>query len=524
MEPDSGRRKSAEVEVTNFGPIAKAKFDLRSLTVFVGPSNTGKSYLAILLYALHRVIGAEQNAADRRSFGSMYDLNTSSRTRSKATSESALEWAQALTEDVQQRGSPNGELPPLPSAVSSELSACLEGLADPLWREVQRCFGVGETSHLIRRGAKRAHVILRNSMIGNPCPHLRHEFKLIKGPKFTAEVPSGRSITVSRSAHYDVYRCARWLRRHSDEDDTPRRRQFAEREFFSVLALAVLPAISGLPSLPAYYLPADRAGIMHAHMALVGALVANASNAGFRRYPNTPLLNGVLADFLEQLISIDKSPRRIRPFGDGYGRTAKSEIASHSRRIEKEIIQGSVDIERSGAIDYPRFVYCPDEWDDSEKLELARASSMVSELAPVVLYLRHLVMKGNLLIIEEPESHLHPAMQLEFIRQIALLVDSGVRVILTTHSEWVIDGLANVVRNSEIPKPERGDRTAYAASLSKSDVGVWLFKSMKNREGSVVEECPLEDPGLYSPGYENVACELHNQSVNITERSGDLAQ
>ena len=44
---------SLELEVANFGPIVEAKIDLRPLTVFVGPSNTGKSYLATLIYALH---------------------------------------------------------------------------------------------------------------------------------------------------------------------------------------------------------------------------------------------------------------------------------------------------------------------------------------------------------------------------------------------------------------------------------------------------------------------------------------
>ena len=43
-----------QLSVSNFGPIAKADIDLRPLTVFVGPSNTGKSYLAILIYALHK--------------------------------------------------------------------------------------------------------------------------------------------------------------------------------------------------------------------------------------------------------------------------------------------------------------------------------------------------------------------------------------------------------------------------------------------------------------------------------------
>ena len=42
------------IDVQNFGPIEKAEIDLRPLTVFVGESNTGKTYLAALIYALHQ--------------------------------------------------------------------------------------------------------------------------------------------------------------------------------------------------------------------------------------------------------------------------------------------------------------------------------------------------------------------------------------------------------------------------------------------------------------------------------------
>ncbi|MCY3768211.1 MAG: hypothetical protein OXG56_02410 [Gammaproteobacteria bacterium] len=48
---------SLELQVTNFGPIINARVDLRPLTVSVGPSNTGKSYMAILIYALHQYFG-----------------------------------------------------------------------------------------------------------------------------------------------------------------------------------------------------------------------------------------------------------------------------------------------------------------------------------------------------------------------------------------------------------------------------------------------------------------------------------
>ncbi len=44
----------AHINVKNFGPIEEAEIDLRPLTVFVGESNTGKTYLAALIYALHQ--------------------------------------------------------------------------------------------------------------------------------------------------------------------------------------------------------------------------------------------------------------------------------------------------------------------------------------------------------------------------------------------------------------------------------------------------------------------------------------
>ena len=41
-----------KVSVKDFGPIIEGTIDLKPLTLFVGPSNAGKSYLAMLVYSL----------------------------------------------------------------------------------------------------------------------------------------------------------------------------------------------------------------------------------------------------------------------------------------------------------------------------------------------------------------------------------------------------------------------------------------------------------------------------------------
>ena len=65
--------KLINLKVSNFGPIAEAGIELRPMSVFVGPSNTGKSYLAILIYALHQFFGAyAQTGRNGRGPGSLY--------------------------------------------------------------------------------------------------------------------------------------------------------------------------------------------------------------------------------------------------------------------------------------------------------------------------------------------------------------------------------------------------------------------------------------------------------------------
>ena len=52
---------------------------------------------------------------------------------------------------------------------------------------------------------------------------------------------------------------------------------------------------------------------------------------------------------------------------------------------------------------------------------------------------------AHFLIIDEPESHLDTANQIQFARLLARLVNSGVKVLITTHSDYIIKEINNLI-------------------------------------------------------------------------------
>ena len=184
--------------------------------------------------------------------------------------------------------------------------------------------------------------------------------------------------------------------------------------------------------------------------------------------------------------------------------------------LERNVLEGTVVLER-GETGYPTFAYRPRGW--SEDIALMRASSMVSELAPVVLYLRYVVRPGDVLIIEEPEAHLHPAMQAAFARELARLVRAGVRIVMTTHSEWFLEQIGNLVRLATLPEKKQAGFSGAEVALSSNDVGAWLFRRSGRPKGSIVEEVELDpQTGLFRTGYDVVSDELYNESAEIFNR------
>ena len=500
------------IDVKDFGPIARASVDFRPLTVFVGPSNTGKSYLAVLLYALHQCLGGwdveyQGSRIQRRVFPtlefSMFD---------------SIEFMNIL-KDWATKNLPNEPPPALARNVMEVIRSVLEKtdrLGDSLTNEIRRCFGVDGLDALIRRqsSGKRGNVSLcvpqeRGSST------LRYELEFsARKARLSGHIPSLESLLsegrLPKRLSVILRRINSALIEDSDAADDRRginlRFRFELRQFL----LNVFQSLIGPADRSAFYLPADRTGVMHSHQLVVSALVQNASTAGLRPSTNLPMLSGVLADFLNLLIRINPEKRA----GQGPGPRRRS--PELGRGLEDNLLNGAV-LLKSNDAGYPAFAYQPEGWKDD--LPLMRASSMVSELAPVVLYLRHIVRPGDVLIIEEPEAHLHPAMQTAFARELARLVRAGVRIVMTTHSEWFLEQIGNLVRLSGLPRAKRKGLEGSDYALEPDQVGTWLFKPSNRPKGSVVEEVALDpETGLYPTGYDAVSEALYNEGADIYNR------
>ena len=249
------------------------------------------------------------------------------------------------------------------------------------------------------------------------------------------------------------------------------------------------------------YLPAARSGIMQSHRVITSSLVSRSTRAGLEAL-EVPTLSGVVADFMQQIILYeeDTSP------------DAKMDHIADT--LESDVLAGQI-ITKPSPTGYPEFLYRPQETE--QDIRLTRSSSMVSELAPLVLFIRGLVRPGDTLIIEEPEAHLHPAAQAQMAATLARLVRAGVRVIVTTHSDFMLQEIGNLMRvgmlkEKDALKKETNDW------LSPEEVGAWHFQ-----KDQPVKEIQFDHTvGIEPEDYEDVAESLYNRWAGLQNRIEEL--
>lgn len=116
----------------------------------------------------------------------------------------------------------------------------------------------------------------------------------------------------------------------------------------------------------------------------------------------------------------------------------------------------------------------------SVRLNMGESSSSVRSMLNVGFYLRHVANHGDLLMIDEPELNLHPENQRRIARLFARLVNLGIKVFVTTHSDYIIKELnALIMLNQDkryLKKIRREEGFKEKELLSCEKVKVYVAK------------------------------------------------
>ncbi len=466
---ETHQHPNVEIVVKNFGPIAEANIDLRPLTVFVGPSNTGKTYFATLVYALHGIL---------EGFPRYPLLNHAILSLPKATFESdsfddVIEVIDEINKFYQlvekiKIIDKQVKLSELPQDIREEIKSGLKNLK-VFEEELKRCFNLNSISKLPRLDNGRHHRMDVSLSVSEASQEL-----------WAVEMKgSGDSIVINDRVNENmVVNPVELIRPH--------------------VSYAVSILEGSRPSirhLRRYYLPSSRSGIMQNHKIIASSSVAHISYPFMEDSSDIATLSGGLADFLRLLILYEEPD------------TPNDKLFAIAKSLETDVLAGDI-IAKSSPSGHSEFLYRPQGME--EDILVSQASSMVSELAPLVLFLRSDLKPGDTLIIEEPEAHLHPGAQADMAVILARLVRAGVRVIITTHSDWLLQEISNLTLEGLLAK-ETNEPVSW---LLPEEVGVWHFQKDKP-----VKEMPFKPgEGISPEDYEEVAEGLYNRSVNLQQK------
>lgn len=487
--PDSVN-PNVRIKVANFGPIADAAVDLRPLTVFVGPSNTGKTYLAILIYALHKAL---------EGFPRFPPVTRHIYRVAKEMPISDADIAEIIS-NVDKRPFFFSDLPEIVQKIAQYILQNPDYTASILKEELERCFDLKDAKDLIMSSTKPGKMDI-SLVVENDGNELWNFSTGVSKPKIIADGRINDMILIPESASEDedFFRFFHKSLKDAGAD---------EIVFHLVEFINMLSYITRREEFPeTHYLPAARSGLMQSYRVIASSLVARSTRAALERFPELPTFSGVMADFVQRLILYDDPYTRYRP-----RRKPSKALQGLVNALERKTLDGRVQTIAGSPSGYPEFVYMPRN--SKKSIRLNRASSMVSELAPVVLFLRNNFREGDTFVIEEPEAHLHPAAQTEMAIFLAQLVRSGVRVVATTHSDWLLKAIGNLMREGELG----ADSLSSPSSLQPHEVGIWLFRK-NGTAGSTVEEIPFDRiEGIEPTDYEDVAEQLYNRSADLQNR------
>lgn len=507
------------IEIENFGPISYSKLDLNDLTFFIGPNNSGKSYAAMLIHLLLKLF--EEIPSFRRFFYSHSNIQSDINfyiddfvedhkvKRRKFFEFDAGQLIESISGFLERNSETLDKLEvvEIPEELIERLhkniiKSIKQFILQNLEDELKRIFAC-TLKELTKFGEECFKISIMSEEVDIIFECI--DDKIIS-KKFKIKIPK---IFISKKL---LKRDQKYLLRIEsvsfqvdDNVKVPKKMDFDKsavaifETLFPLLIIGLRKSLSLIDSKNFYYLPATRAGLIQGQKAISSAFYRLSSRALIEPI-NIPTLSGIISDFLVNIIEI---------------RRKKGIYQELVEFIEINLTRGKIEYisdENGGASE---IMYITTDGE----IPLYRASSMISELAPIVLYFKHIIIRKCFLIIEEPEAHLHPDAQRFFAQFVVKLIRSGFKVLITTHSDFLILQINNFIRLTEKSKKFRREGIYDEDDfIDYREVNTFLFEYKDDFGGISTDKLETSIYGIKEDHFAKITDQLYGESSELDRK------
>jgi hypothetical protein len=260
-----------------------------------------------------------------------------------------------------------------------------------------------------------------------------------------------------------------------------------------------------------YYLPASRSGLYQGLSGLSQIFAELSKNRSLlkNKQVELPNISEAISDYFITLsgIEIKEDIKEENP------------LFSIIKRIENNILGGTILFNQNTK----KINYLPNKLDLT--IDVSMTSSMVSEISSIVSFLKYIIAplfqkKGfylknketgepihirtqekAILFIEEPEAHLHPKVQMELMEIFVELVNVGVKIVFTSHSDYMFNKMNNLILEKKL-------------AVEKASVIVFH----KTEEGGVAKEVDINELGADDENFIEAAEALYNEKMDLIDK------
>lgn len=463
------------IKIKNFGPIKEANIDISPLTIFVGPNSSGKSYSACLIHSLlNPFSGKFEDIEDSISIDSLkYILNNNN----EIFDEYNYKFIDYLNED--------------PDFSSNPFKLSVDEF-DKLFYE-----GIGKFY------LKTIESNLKNNFFNNI-----NKLNNIINSSFSVEFNGISLINDNGKLLLDNFFLETIEGSQNDLDNKGDMVLSISRddEFVSII---LNPIYLNLSKLDNRYVPGIIYGIIS--QAFISNLVENSYYIPASSYTISNHLNSVLSHEINGNVNSSKLDKELMSLLLNNETPDEGFYKDIAIELSKEILGGVLQF--NNVDEGIKFI---DE-ENGIEFDFKSLSSSVKELTSFIKYLFDLSNEDDFLIIEEPENHLHPENQRILVKYLVKLINNGLNIILTTHSDYILEQFNNFIRLGKVNEDKLSE-LGYSNEnvLDYEDVKIYNFKKESDYL-YVPKEVDVNETGFIDENFSEVTDELYNESVDIID-------